>query len=167
MLEILTCYITNSGYISTNWVGPLDKIGNSVISQKIVAKHTKNIKFIIEVLLLHVHKQLMLTALYAHVFSTRLRFIVLLTMDITWTSTQQFMNHVTMCCLRNSSFTGLSSLGWWRVTENRWHWIWLERLLRRSKPFQHATSKIFWQKVHGANSRIFIINQWVLQMKLS
>ena len=54
------------------------------------------------------------------------------------------------CCQSNLSLTGVPSLWWWHVGENRWHCIWLKYLLQRSKPFQNAISKVFGWKMLGA-----------------
>ena len=83
-----------------------------------------------------------LTTLDAHIFSMRLRFKFILMS--TWTSTQQFIDHIPACCQSNSSLAGLPSLWWQYITKNQRHTIGLQRLLGRSKPFQHVTSKILW-----------------------
>ena len=56
-----------------------------------------------------------LTTLYGHVFSTRLRLEFFLL--ITRTSTQQFVDHIPVCCQSISSLTGFPLLGWRSVTK--------------------------------------------------
>ena len=129
---VLTSYCnTNSGYTSTKWVGPLDEIGNSVVQDPLLQIYH----------CMYTNREI-LTTLDAHVFTMRLRFEFILM--ITCTSTQQFIDHIRVCCQSNSSLAGFPSLWWWRITENRRHCIGFQCVLRRSEPFQHTTSKILW-----------------------
>ena len=91
------CCNTNSGYTSTKWVGPLDKIDNSVVQDPLLQIYD----------CMYTNSEIP-TTLDAQVFSMRLRFEFILM--ITQTSTQQFIDHIPVCCQSNSSLTGFPLL---------------------------------------------------------